>query len=396
MANSLGGYSLIQFAQEAIENLESQLGIAGRIHRGYDKEPQEKGDVIQISKPGTFTAQDAPSPAQDVDTSKVNIRLTEWKDVVFKMTDKELDASMETIVENHIRPATYALALYADQVLAAYFKRFPWRYSMTADQLENILGPQEILAQNGVPVDDGMVHFGASNRQYKQFLGQPWMYGGDVRGNTSTLTTGVAQDTFGMKIHRVGAGVVQTHTSGTVVSAGNDFEGALNGAAAKGATNINIDGLSGAETLASGDSFVIAGHTQRYTVTAAILLAGGAAANVSIYPALATDYADDSLVTFEDGSQAANHADRNEQNLVYHRHAMALATAALQGERSTQQARSQGIEVETITDPDTQLALRAMQWYEAKEKSYYVSLDILFGYEILDPNKAVLAYRDIA
>lgn len=396
MPNSLGGYSLIQFAQEAILNLESQLGIAGRVHRGYDKTPRQKGDTIQIPRPGTFTAQDAPSGAQDVDTTKVNIVLNHWKDVVFTMTDQELDASMETIVANHIRPATYALALDVDQRLAAYFKRFPWRYSMGADQLENILGPQELLAQNGVPVDDGMVHFGASNRQYKNFLAQPWMYGGDVRGNTSTLTSGVAQNTFGMGIHRVGAGVVQNHTSGTVVSAGNDVVGALNGAGTKGDTTINLDGLNGAETLKAGDSFVIAGHTQRYSVTADAVLAGGAVNNVAIYPALATDYVDDSVVTFEDGSQADNHADRNEQNLVYHGHAMALATAALAGQMSSQQARDQGIEMEIITDPDTNLSLRAMRWYDPKDKAYYVSLDVLFGFEILDPDKAVLAYRDIA
>src|SRR5688572_1053731 len=105
MPNVLSVYDPLFYASEAIMWLHNALGMAGRVHRGYDKTAQQKGSVISIRKPSTFTAQDAPSNAQDIVASEVQIPLSFWREVKFKLTDKELSATQETIIEEHIQPA---------------------------------------------------------------------------------------------------------------------------------------------------------------------------------------------------------------------------------------------------------------------------------------------------
>ena len=77
MSNTLGVYNPIFYAQEALILLEKALGMAGRVHRGYDEERRTflKGETINIRKPSTFTAQNAPSSAQDLDTGTVSLVL---------------------------------------------------------------------------------------------------------------------------------------------------------------------------------------------------------------------------------------------------------------------------------------------------------------------------------
>ncbi len=90
MANTLSVYDPIFYAQEALIQLEKALGMAGRVYRGYEKSPQEPGKVISIRRPSTFTAQDAPGSDMDIDAGEVQIILDQWKEVKFKLTDKEL------------------------------------------------------------------------------------------------------------------------------------------------------------------------------------------------------------------------------------------------------------------------------------------------------------------
>ena len=48
--NTLSVYDPLFYAQEALIQLEKALGMAARVHRGYDKEPQSKGSIIKIRK----------------------------------------------------------------------------------------------------------------------------------------------------------------------------------------------------------------------------------------------------------------------------------------------------------------------------------------------------------
>lgn len=73
MSNTLSVYDPLFYAQEALIQLEKALGMAGRVFRGYDKSPQQKGSVISIRRPSTFTALAAPQSAQAINASEVQI-----------------------------------------------------------------------------------------------------------------------------------------------------------------------------------------------------------------------------------------------------------------------------------------------------------------------------------
>jgi len=88
--NVLGIYDPYFYANEGLIALEATLGMAARVHRGYDKESKTKGSTIEIKRPGTFIAQDAPSTDQNIETSYVEMKLDQWKEVKFSLTDKEL------------------------------------------------------------------------------------------------------------------------------------------------------------------------------------------------------------------------------------------------------------------------------------------------------------------
>jgi hypothetical protein len=392
MPNTLGGYSLTQFAQEALIQLETQLGIAGRVYRGYDKNPQQKGAVIQLRRPSAFTAQNAPSSPQDAAADLVNITLSNWKDVVFQLTDKDLDASLDTIVQDHIRPAAYALALNVDQSLAELYKKIPWAYDWNASTLiNNLTQPQRMLADLGAPVDDGMVYMALNNISYADLLAQDFIYAVDRTGQNAALRTGIIQPAFGVGVHR--SGVLRTHASGTVVSGGSDVVGSTTASAAVGATSVAVTGFAASGTFKAGDTIVFAGHSQRYSIQADVTLNGSGAGTLSIFPALKAAVANSEVITAENGTTAGNNAEAYAAQMFYHRNAFAVGTAALQGQLSSDQARRQGIEVVVVTDDETSLSLRAMLWYDPDAKALKVSLDLLYGVEVLDPNLACLVRR---
>jgi hypothetical protein len=102
MSNELSVYDPLFYSQEAIIQLHKNLGMAARVHRGYDKAPQQKGSVISISRPSTFTALAAPQSAQAINAGEVQITLDQWYEVKFKLTDKELTYTTEKIITDHI------------------------------------------------------------------------------------------------------------------------------------------------------------------------------------------------------------------------------------------------------------------------------------------------------
>ena len=75
--------------------------------------------------------------------------------------------------------------------------------------------------------------------------------------------------------------------------------GALVGAHGKGVTSLSIDGLTASQTptVVKGYTFIIAGNTQRYSITEDAKSAGAGAATLSITPALVQAHADNDVVT---------------------------------------------------------------------------------------------------
>lgn len=373
MANTLGVYNPIFYAQEALIQLEKALGMAGRIHRGYDEERRSfaKGQTISIRKPSTFSAQNAPSSAQDLATEYVDISLDQWKEVKFALTDKELAYTGERIINDHIRPASYALADNIDQALAGLYADVPWYYDLSGTPVvADVTGPRKVMFDNSVPVTDAnFMHYMMDGTLSHALMGlaafSQWQGAGDT--GVSTQQRGTLGQKYGMECFANQN--VQSHTAGTFACAAP----LISGAHAKGATSVTIyhaSSLTG--TLKKGDSFVIAGNSQRYAVTADATAAANSI-TVSITPGLANAQSGDEAVTVRTDTHTAN--------LAFHRNAFALAMAPL-----SEMGNELGAKIATITDPITGLAIRSRLYYVGNSSEVHVALDVLYGYKTLDPN----------
>lgn len=395
MANFIDPYKPIFYAQEALLVLEECLGMTGRIHRGYDTERKSAGvgDTIQIEKPGTFTTQaGGTGTASDLNPTKLDLVVDQWREVKFGLTDKELAYTGRRIIDNHISPAVYAIANYIETKMTEEYKNVPWSYDMASTiTAADIVDCRKVLRDNAGPlIDQDMVHFAIDSYVEAKFLNLTLFHSAEVAaGDAQTpRRTGSLGTRFGVE-HFVQQ-TLADHTSGTVISAENDVAGALAADETERSTTINIDSLNGSETLVAGDSFVIAGNTQRYVVTAPTTLATGANSAVPIYPALRAAYSNNDVVTFETMG-AANYADRYYYNIMFHRNAFAFAMAPL-----PEIGDEAGAKMAVITDPRTGLSIRSRLAYDDTNAKVLVTLDVLFGIKTIEPNLAVIARRNYA
>lgn len=380
MANTLGVYNPVFYAQEALIQLEKALGMAGRVHRGIDDERRVfgKGETINIRKPSTFVAADAPSSSQDLATETVALTLAYWREVKFQLTDKELTFTGERIIDDHIRPAAYALADDIDQKLVALYKDIPWYFDIAADAshvVGDITGTRQVMFDNKVPLSDaGNVHFMIDSKFEKGLLDLAAFSQNQGAGDQGITTQqrGSLGTKYGFEVFANQN--VPFHTAGVCA----DPAGAMNATAAKGATTIVVKSVTIGGTAKAGDSLVIAGNTQRYAITADATADGSGIITLSITPALVAEALEDAVVTIR--------VDSHRANLAFHRNAFALAMAPL-----SEMGNELGAKIATITDPVTGLAIRARVFYIGDSSLVKVAYDILYGIKTLDPNLACRA-----
>lgn len=374
MPNVFGNYNETFFAQEALIQLEKVMGLGGRVHRGYNANPQTKGDTIQIRRPSTFVAQAAPSVAQDLDTESVSIKLDQWDEVKFKLTDKDLSLTSDQIITDHIRPAAVALADLMDQKGAALYRSIPWYSTMSSTPALSDIGKlRKIMFDNKVPMRDrSMLNYMIDGNSELAFLNALSASGMQPNQQDQAVREGSIGRLFGFDTWANQN--TPTHTSGVAA----DATGALTANAAKGAPAISLGSITADGTVRAGDSFSIAGDPQRYVFTANYTASGGAIAGAAIYPPLKQAATSGAVVTIFLGG-----ADKP-QTLAFHRNFAALATAPL-----STLGNQLGARITTVSDPITNISLRSRIFYDGDASTVFVALDVLYGWQILDPNLAV-------
>lgn len=379
MANTLGVYNPIFYANEALIQLEKALGMAGRVYRGYEAERNSfnRGEVINIRRPSMFTAADVLSVAQALNTETVALTLAYWKEVKFALTDKELAFTGERIINDHIRPAAYALADDIDQRLNGLYVYCPWYQALNATiAVDDVTDVRQTMFDNKVPLGDpSMIHYevcGAVENGMLQLAAFSQNSGAGQQG-VDTQMRGSLGTRFGMELFANQN--VKKHTSGVCA----DPAGALVGEHAAGVTTLTIDELTVGGTFTDGDLLTITGDAQKYSVVegtaGTTTVDGGGQVVVKISPALSATTANNTVCTF---SLAAN---GKYQNMAWHRDAIALAVAPL-----PEMGNALGARIATITDPKTALSVRSRIYYVGASSQIEVALDILYGFKVLNPN----------
>jgi hypothetical protein len=389
MANNLDAFNPIFYAQEGLIAVMKALGLAGRVTRSYDdtRTAREKGDTINVRVPSAFVARDAPSTPQDIDTTHIDIKLDQHKEVKIRLTDKELAYTNQQIIAEHIMPAGYALADQIDQDLASLVDDVPWYSDWTSTAtVADVTAFRAAMFKRKVP-------FGNPEAVH-------CMLDGAVSGELLALNAfatsqgagdqGVATQLSGFLGRRYNINFFENQnapvrTSATVA----DVAGAINNAAgyAAASTSIAVNGLSANAALKKGDIVVVTGHTQQYVLTADVTADGSGAATLAIFGSpfvakggLEAFTANSTVVTIvlAGGSGATKI-----NSLAFHQGAFALGFARLPDFYN-----GQGVQVFSVLDPVTRLSLRARTFVDGNNSAYYVVLDTLYGKKTLDGNKA--------
>jgi hypothetical protein len=394
MANLLAGtYNPILYAQKALQQLEMSLGMASRVFMGFDEERKAfgKGDTITIKRPGTFTAQDAPSTAQDITPTMINMTLANYRDVKFAVTDRQWTQGGDAFIRDHIRPAAVALANDIDTKLNELTSFVGPHVVAGASEMDlaDLANAQKVMFDNNCPEDESETFFEIDGGQRAALSQIPaiaqWQGAGPQGAETQR------RGALGM-IH--GANFFANQNIGTFTSGtSTDVAGTINDAATTiGQTTVAIDAL-GTGTFTAGDTFTVAGDSTVYAIEVGGTISGNAL-TVTISPGFVVAPADNAVVTLSHGSAAAT-AQRNACR--FHRNAFALAMAPLPDYKNFFDGgeNSKGGNYATVQDPITGLTLRMRVYLLPDSAELRVAIDCLYAVKVLDPLMACRVLQNV-
>jgi hypothetical protein len=388
MANVLSAYNPIFYANEGLEALHKALGMAGHVWRGLDdsNSSRQYGDTITMRVPGAFSALDAPSAAQDIGASSVSLVLNIWKEVKITLTDKELAFTQQRIVQEHVVPAMYALADKMDQLLFAEYVNVPWTsaWSNTAVVADITTGFRKKMFDNKVNFSDpSKLHVALDSTTEGDLLALQAFaqYQGGGPTGVDVQMNGYLGKRYGFNFFA--SQNVPSVTSGTVA----DLVGTATNNTAIGLKTLVIGAVTVSVTLPIGTIMQVSGHTQQYSLTAAMVVDGAGAGTATFQGTpfvqgggLEAAVTATTVVTFV---LAAGSGGTKNIGMAWHESAFALAVAKLPDFMN-----GQGVMVHTASDPDTQLSLRARTWADPNNSQFYIAYDILAGIKTIDGNKA--------
>tara|TARA_Y100000114_G_scaffold92046_1_gene85492 strand:- start:2572 stop:3741 length:1170 start_codon:yes stop_codon:yes gene_type:complete len=388
MANSLGFYNPEFFATEALISLETSLAMGGRLFRGIDSDyaaSRTKGDTINIRRPSSFSAQAAPGTASDIEADSVSLTLDNWRTVKFKLNDKELAYSGERVIQEHVRPAVYALARDINANATALALEIPHAVTVPAAgsmTVSHITDARATLQKLGGFMGDDMTHAVVHPdheadlmdlQAFSQFQGSGQM-------GVDAQRTGELGQRFGFRF--IGDPQVTTMAASGAQSTGGLT---LNGAATKGATTLALTGAGGSESGDTKKGTIIRigdDPLNTYAITADVTNASSM--TVAISPALRQAEADGATVT------VVKDVATDFESLAFHENFAAIAFGALPDELP----RNMGAQVATVTDDKTGYSLRSRMYYVGDSSEVHVAIDVLYGLKVLNADLAVRMHRN--
>lgn len=386
MSNTLGPYNPTFYANEALIYLKKSLGMAARVHVGFDQERRAygKGDTITIKRPSTFTVNDAPSSAQDLFVESVSATLSNWREVKFKLTDKELAFTADQIITDHIAPAAYFLADDIDQKLAALWQDVPYQTTLAASTAAatDLIAARKVLFDNKVPMETpnlfGMLNSSVEGDLLNSSVFTQWQGSGDA-GVAAQLRGSIGQR-YGINWY-----ANQNSPTQTAMAAWALTSPVTSGTQTRGATSLVISGSSGSGNVTRGTIISINGRTDQYVVTATTAMAAGGATLPITPPIQGADIAGSTTVTIGASGTAASTAAKT-LSLAHHRNAFGLIMARMP---DFVEFGGLGMQIASVQDPVTGLAIRACIYAVPDSSEIRVKLDVLYAVKTLDPNLAV-------
>jgi len=398
MANSLLTIDMI--TRKSLEILENNLVITRNVNRQYDDSfavnGAKIGSTLRIRLPDRAVVTDgAALTAQDDNEQYTTLAVSSQKHIGVSFSSQELTMQLDDFAERVLKPRISQLASSVDSDVANAYKGIANSVGTPGTTPATAL----VLLQAQQKLNEK-----AATMSPRYATVNPAANAGLVNGlsgffnPTDTISRQFKNGMMGENV--VGfeeinmSQSIKMHTCGSRRATGDLVNGTIS---TQGATTISIDGDVGAATVTVGDVFTIAGvyavnpqtrestgALQQFTVTAANTAAGGAFTNISVSPAMYTSGQalatidafpqDGAAVTFV-GAASTQYP----QNMVYHRDAIAFATADLilpGGVDMASRAVHNGI------------SLRVVRQYDINNDVMPCRVDVLYGYNTIRPEMA--------
>jgi len=397
MAQSLLTIDMI--TNKALEILENNLVVTRNVNRQYDSsfavEGAKIGDTLRIRLPDRALVTDgAALGVQEVNEQYTTLTIASQKHIGVNFTSAEMALSLDDFADRILKPRVSQLAASIDaDVCNAYTQMFqsvgtPGTTPATSlvllqgnqklNEAAAVMSPRYVTvnpAANASLVEGMKGLFNPTStisRQFKNGMMGEGILGYDEINMSQSI-----------KVHTTGSRTGSISVKGTVST--------------QGATTITLNGTTG-NTLAVGDVFTIAnvfavnpqtrestGSLQQFVVTEANTAASSEFTNVKISPAIYTSSQalatvnsfpqDTATVTFL-GSALTQYP----QNLIYHKDAIAFATADL--------LLPQGVDMAS-RKVHNGISMRIVRQYDINNDRMPCRIDVLYGYKVIRPQMGV-------
>jgi hypothetical protein len=398
VANTLLTIDMI--TRKALEILENNLVITRNVNRQYDNsyavEGAKIGTTLRIRLPDRALVTDgAALQVQDDNEQFTTLTVASQKHIGVNFTTAEMTMQLDDFAERVLKPRMSQLAASIDADVANSFNNIFQSVGTpgtTPSSTQVLLAAQQKLNEAAAVMSPRYVTVNpAANAALIE----------GMKGLFNPVSTISAQFKNGM----FGEGIlgfnelnmsqsIKQFTTGSRAAASVSVKGTVS---TQGASTITLNGVTG-ETLKKGDVFTIAnvfavnpqtrestGSLQQFVVTEDITAASSEYLNVKISPAIYTSaHALATVNSFPQNSAAVTFlggvSTQYPQNLVYHRDAIAFATADL--------LMPQGVDMAS-RQVHNGISMRVVRQYDINNDRMPCRIDVLYGYSVIRPQMAV-------
>jgi hypothetical protein len=385
--------------RKALEILENNLVLTRNVNRQYDDsyavEGAKIGTTLRIRLPDRALVTDgAALQVQDDNEQFTTLTVASQKHIGVNFTTAEMTMQLDDFAERVLKPRISQLAASIDADVANSFLNMYQAVGtpgttpsstavlLAAQQKLNesaaVMSPRYVTvnpAANAALIEGMKGLFNPVSTISSQF--KNGMFGEGILGfEELNMSQSIKQFTTGS---RSGA-----HTITTTVSA-------------QGTSTIAITG-TGTQTIKKGDVFTIGsvfavnpqtrestGSLQQFVCTEDVAATGGAYAAVKISPAIYTS--SNALATVDSFPQSGatvtflgGASTQYPQNLVYHKDAIAFATADL--------LLPQGVDMAS-RQVHNGVSMRVVRQYDINNDRMPCRIDVLYGYSVIRPQMGV-------
>lgn len=282
------------WAQEGLMILESNLTMGQLVHRDFEEEIAEYGDVVNAHRPSTFTAKrktDSDDVTdQDATATKVPVTLNQWLHVSFVIKDGELSKGFVNLLNYYLRPAIIAHAEGIDRMLTGQVYRF---LTNAVGKLGTDLTKSTIIATREKCNDLRMPQMGRNMVVTSDSEGALLEIGDFTKANEiGDAGYAIREASLGRKL---GFNFFMDQNTPHIASGNTVVTGAVNNSSgyAVGDTAITVDGFSAAIT--AGAWCTIGGDMTPQKITGTT--GGSTPTALAIAPGLRYAVANDAVVT---------------------------------------------------------------------------------------------------